>query len=49
MVFEAVNRGQMSQMRAAEYLDISVGKLEETFSNAGLVLKDESNLEITLM
>ncbi|MCK4672706.1 hypothetical protein KAT67_01855, partial [candidate division WOR-3 bacterium] len=49
MVFEAVNQGLMSQMRAAEYLDIPVSKLEEMFLNAGLVLKEESDIEITLM
>ena len=49
MVFEAVNQGVMSQMRAAEYLDIPVSKLEEMFVNASLILKEESGIEVTLM
>ncbi len=49
MVFEAVNQGQMSQMRAAEYLEIPVSKLEDVFANIGLVLREESDIEITLV
>ena len=49
MVFEAVNQGSMSQMRAAEYLDIPISKLEEMFLDVGLILKEESDIEITLV
>ena len=49
MVFEAVNKGLMSQARAAQYLDIPVSKLETVFLDAGLALKEEADIEITLV
>jgi Zn-dependent peptidase ImmA (M78 family)/transcriptional regulator with XRE-family HTH domain len=49
MVFEAVSRGQMSKMRAAEYLDIHVHEIEAVFSRAGLILKESSDIEISVM
>jgi len=49
MVFEAVNQGLMSKMRAAEYLDVSISKLEAVFLSAGLALKEESDIEVTIM
>lgn len=49
MVFEAVNQGLMSQMRAAEYLDMPISKLESIFLSAGLILKEEPGIEVTLM
>lgn len=41
MVFEAVNQSLMSKIRGAEYIDVSVGLLEEIFSKAGLVLEED--------
>ncbi|MEO0155677.1 MAG: XRE family transcriptional regulator [candidate division WOR-3 bacterium] len=49
MVFEAVNQGLLTRMRAAEYLNTSISKLDKIFLNAGLILKEESDIEITLM
>jgi Zn-dependent peptidase ImmA (M78 family)/transcriptional regulator with XRE-family HTH domain len=49
MVFEAVNKGLMSQARAAQYLNIPISKLENVLLNAGLVLKEEADIEITLV
>ena len=49
MVFEAVNQGSMSQIRAAEYLEIPVSKLEEMFLNAGLILREEPDFAFTLV
>jgi len=49
MIFEAVNKGLMSQARAAQYLDLPVSRVESVFLNAGLVLKEEADIEITLV
>lgn len=49
MVFEAINHGMMSKMRAAEYLDVSVNEIETVFSNAGLIFKENSDIEISVM
>ncbi len=48
-VFEAVSSGHMSKMRAAEYLDVSISKLAETFQKAGLTLQEESDIEVAIM
>ena len=48
MVFEAVSRGLMSKMRAAEYLGVGVIELEEIFLKAGLTMQEESDFEIPI-
>lgn len=49
MVFEAISLGIMSKMRAAEYLETPIGKLEEVFLNVGLVLREEDDIEVSLV
>lgn len=46
LVYDAVKQGKMSRMRAAEYLDISLSELDETFEHAGLTW--EGNIEIEI-
>lgn len=48
MVFEAVTRGLISKMRAAEYLGIAVIDLEQVFSDTNLYLEEKSNFEIPI-
>lgn len=48
MVFEAVSQGIMSEMRAAEYLEVLVGEVDNIFTEAGLIWEGESDIEITV-
>lgn len=48
LVFEAINIGRMSKLRAAEYLETPVDELNQLFDNFGLYTKDESDIEITI-
>lgn len=48
MVFEAVNQGLLSKMRAADYLGVGVIELEQVFLNASLNLEGKSDFEIPI-
>ena len=48
MVFDAFRRGLISEMRAAEYLNVTVNKINKVFAEIGLMWKEDSDFEITM-
>jgi len=48
MIFDAFTQGIMSEMSAAEYLNVSVGETNNIFAEAGLIWEGESDIEITV-
>lgn len=48
LVFDAFRRGLISEMRAAEYLNVTVNKINKIFADIGLMWKDDSDFEITM-
>lgn len=48
MIFDAFTQGVMSEMSAAEYLDVAVGDTNHIFTEAGLVWEGKPDIEITV-
>jgi Zn-dependent peptidase ImmA (M78 family) len=49
MVFEAMGRGVMSRMRAAEYLDVPYIKLDDVLRSEGLTYNEKRTVKVAIM